>query len=288
VGLADGTAPPSRLKLAIEGGGLSITIHSNYAKNPTLQGHPGAAGAAAVGAAPFYNTPSCGVTPAVLETFSSQGGTPILFDAAGNRLTTATTRQKPDFVAPDAGNDTFLGFKDTGDQSTVAQCANNTSYPNFLGTSAAAPHAAAVAALLMQANSALTAAQIIGAMRSTALPMGSTTPDFNSGYGFIQADAAFAALPAASSTTATTSTGSGGGGGGAIDGFVLLVLAALGLGRLLLQQRRTLRSPHHHGTGDFVVPGLLVAVESDPDEAKTDDHHGEEAAERTNDGRLPV
>jgi hypothetical protein len=234
VGLADGTAPPTRLKLAIEGGGLTITIHSNYAQNPTLQGHPGAAGAAAVGAAPFYNTPGCGVTPAVLETFSSQGGTPILFDTAGNRLTTATTRQKPNFVAPDAGNNTFLGFKDTGDRSTVAQCANNTSYPNFLGTSAAAPHAAAVAALMIQANSALTPAQIIGAMQSTALPMGSTTPDFNSGYGFIQADAAFATLPAASSTTATASTGSGGGGGGAIDGFVLLVLAGLGLGRLVL------------------------------------------------------
>jgi hypothetical protein len=235
VGLADGTAPPTRIKLAIEGGGAPITIHSNFAKNPTLQGHPGAAGAAAVGAAPFYNTPSCGVTPAVLETFSSQGGTPILFDKAGNRLTAPTTRQKPNFVAPDAGNNTFLGFKDTGDKSTVAQCANNTSYPNFLGTSAAAPHAAAIAALMMQANSALTPAQIIGAMQSTALPMGTTTPDFNSGYGFIQADAAFAALPAASSTAPTTTTASsGGGGGGAIDGFVLFVLTGLGLGRLLL------------------------------------------------------
>ena len=195
VGLADGTAPPTRIKLAIEGGGAPITIHSNYAKNPTLQGHPGAAGAAAVGAAPFYNTPSCGVTPAVLETFSSQGGTPILFDTAGNRLTTPTTRQKPNFVAPDAGNNTFLGFKDTGDKSTVAQCANNTSYPNFLGTSAAAPHAAAIAALMMQANSGLTPTQVIGAMQSTALPMGSTTPDFNSGYGFIQADKVLSGLP---------------------------------------------------------------------------------------------
>ena len=40
--------------------------------------------------------------------------------------------------------DTFLGFKDTGDKSTVAQCANNTNVPNFFGTSAAAPHAAAI------------------------------------------------------------------------------------------------------------------------------------------------
>jgi hypothetical protein len=314
VGLADGTAPPTRLKLAIEGGGLPITIHSNYAKNPTLQGHPGAAGAAAVGAAPFYKTPGCGVTPAVLETFSSQGGTPILFDKAGNRLTTATTRQKPNFVAPDAGYNTFLGFDDSSDDaSKVTQCLDNQKFPNFLGTSAAAPHAAAIAALMMQANSALTPAQIIGALQSTALPMGSTTPDFNSGYGFIQADAALPTLPpgaptlsfdktsvtvggtatltwssinvtactasgswtgtqatggtatitapttagtatytltcnnaqgsasgsatltatAASSSTNTASS-SGGGGGGAIDGFVLFVLAGLGLGRLVL------------------------------------------------------
>jgi hypothetical protein len=195
VGLADGTAPPGHIKLAVDGGGLSVVIHGNYGKNPTLQGHPGAAGAAAVGAAAFYDTPSCGVVPAMLETFSSQGGTPILFDTTGTRLTTPTVRHKPDFVAPDAGYDTFLGFKDTGDKSTVAQCADNLNFPNFLGTSAAAPHAAAVAALMMQANSGLTPAQIYGAMQATALPMGSTTPDFNSGYGFIQADKVLSGLP---------------------------------------------------------------------------------------------
>src|SRR5450755_4583807 len=55
-----------------------------------------------------------------------------------------------------------------------------------------------------------------------------------------------------------------------------------------LYQGCALRHAHYHGTGDFVVPGLLVAVENNPDEAKADDHHGEEAAERADDGRLPV
>jgi hypothetical protein len=194
IGLADGTAPPGRVKLAVEGGGLDVTIHSNFATNPTLQGHPGAAGAAAVGAAAFYNTPGCGVMPAKLETFSSQGGGPILFDKTGTRLTTPLVRQKPNFVAPDAGNDTFLGFKDTGDTSAVPQCAQNTNYPNFLGTSAATPHAAAVAALMLQANSTLTPQQIYTAMQSSALPMGTTTPDFMTGYGFIQADTVLSGL----------------------------------------------------------------------------------------------
>jgi Subtilase family len=200
VGLADGTAAPGRVKLAVEGGGLSLTIHSNYGTNPTLQGHPGAAGAAAVGAAAFYNTPSCGTSPAVLETFSSQGGTPILFDTSGTRLATPTMRQKPDFVAPDAGYDTFLGFKDTADGSAVAQCADDLNFPNFLGTSAAAPHAAAVAALMMQANSSVTPTQIYVAMQTSALPMGTTTPNDNSGYGFIQADKVLSGLPPSAPT----------------------------------------------------------------------------------------
>jgi hypothetical protein len=207
IGLADGTAAPGRVKLAVEAGGATVTITPNAnAKNPTVQGHPGAAGAAAVGAAAFYLTPGCGTTPAEKQPYSAQGGSPILFDTTGTRLTTPLVRQKPNFVAPDAGNDTFLGSKITTDASTVAQCANNTNYPNFRGTSAASPHAAAVAALMLQANSNLTPAQIHGALQTSALPMGATTPDFFSGYGFIQADAALATLPPGAPTLKLAST----------------------------------------------------------------------------------
>ena len=76
----------------------------------------------------------------------------------------------------------------------MAQCANNASYPNFFGTSAASPHAAAIAALMLQANSTVTPAQIYAALQTTALPMSTTASDL-SGAGFIQADAALAALP---------------------------------------------------------------------------------------------
>jgi hypothetical protein len=274
VGLADGTQPPGRIKLAVEGGGLNVVIHSNYAKNATIQGHPGAAGAAAVGAAAFYNTPACGVTTAVLENYSSQGGAPILFDTTGARLTNPTLRQKPNFVAPDGGNDTFLGFKDTGDKSSVAQCANNTSYPNFFGTSAAAPHAAAIAALMMQADSMLTPAQIYGALQSSALPMANTSPDANTGYGFIQADTAYssAGLGTPPVTVAVSQQTPKTGGGGAIDWFVVLVLGSLGLVRLL-QQRRTLGRAHYRRTGDFIVPALPVVVDGNPDKAQA--HYSE-------------
>jgi hypothetical protein len=204
VGLAGGTAAPGRIKLGIEDDGIGAAVLSSsaayaYSKNPTVQGHPGANGAAAVGAAAFYKTPACGIAPAVLETFSSVGGTPILFDKSGARLATPTPRQKPNFVAPDRGNNTFFGhiLSSTADQSTVSQCADNQSYPNFAGTSAAAPHAAAAAALMLQANSTLTAPQIYTALQKTALAMGNTPPDYASGYGFIQADVALAALPPA-------------------------------------------------------------------------------------------
>jgi hypothetical protein len=204
VGLADGTAAPGHIKVAVEddGAGSSINAFPGNSAGATLQGHPGAAGAAAVGAAFFYNTPACGETPATLEAFSSEGGAPILFDAAGTRLATPVVRPKPDFVGPDGGNDTFLGFTLASDgitggmlDTTISGCQNNPSYPNFFGTSAATPHVASIAALMLQANPAVTPAQIYQALRNSALPMATPSPNFESGYGFVQAEAAFALMP---------------------------------------------------------------------------------------------
>jgi Subtilase family len=202
VGLAGGTAPPGRIKVAVEDDGAGSTINEFQTNTATIQGHPGAAGAAAVGAAFFFDTPACGSTPAQLETYSSEGGAPILFDTAGTRLTTPVIRQKPDFVGPDGVNDTFLGFTLASDgypdgmlNTSNASCQNDPNHPNFFGTSAATPHAASIAALMLQANPTLTPTQIYQALRSSALPMATPAPNYQSGYGFVQADAAFALLP---------------------------------------------------------------------------------------------
>jgi hypothetical protein len=203
--LVSGTAP-GRVKFILSDDGLGATINSFDTQSPTVQGHPNAAGAVAVGAAMFYQTPACGSSPAVLEPYSSYGGDPILFDSSGAALATPEYRGKPDLVGPDGVNNTFLGFELVNSTSpsppwnpdgvfptSIAQCQNNTQYPNFFGTSAAAPHLAAAAALLWQANPALTATQIATALESTALPMAAGPA--GSGAGFAQIGAALEAIP---------------------------------------------------------------------------------------------
>ena len=71
------------MKFILSDNGLGATIDSFDTQSPSVQGHPNAAGAVAVGAAMYYQTPACGTSPAVLEPYSSYGGDPILFDASG-------------------------------------------------------------------------------------------------------------------------------------------------------------------------------------------------------------
>jgi hypothetical protein len=215
IGLVNGTATPGRVKFVLEDDGAGSVINSPFNTNsPTIQGHPQAATAAAVGAAFYNDTPQCGTSPATLETYSSAGGDPTLFDTSGNRLATPVIRQKPDFVGPDGVNNTMLG--DTlADQkqsitTSIAGCEDNESFPNFFGTSAAAPHAAATAALMLQANPALTPTLIITAMQTSALPMTgdgtSTSYDYDDGHGFVQMAAAFSQIPAGAPTISVSPT----------------------------------------------------------------------------------
>ncbi len=251
---AKGTVAPGRIIVSIEDDGLGSTITSFATNSATIQGHPGAAGAAAVGAAFYFDTPRCGTTPATLEYFSSAGGAPILFDTSGVRLAEPVVRQKPDFVGPDGVNNTFLGFTlasggYTGSngllKTTISECQNDPGYPNFFGTSAATPHAAGIAALMRQANPSVTPAEVYGSLRSSALPMSGATPNFESGYGFIQADTALVvptlaltatSIPLGKSATltwssihATSCTASGGWSGAqAVGGSVVLTPSAAG------------------------------------------------------------
>ncbi len=210
-------ATPGRVKFLLSDDGLGATINSFSTFSPTIQGHPNAIGAVAVAAAMYYETPACGSSPAILEPYSSYGADPILFDANGALLATPVNRGKPDLTAPDAVNDSFLGFQLAKSSNpappwnlngqfptAIAQCQNNTAYPNFFGTSAAAPHAAGAAALLWQANPALAATQVVAALKDTALPMAEGAQ--GAGAGFLQVVAALAAIPVGAPTFSISPT----------------------------------------------------------------------------------
>jgi subtilisin family serine protease len=97
-------------------------------------------------------------------------------------------------VGPDGGSDTFLGQNIGAKTSSVSECVNGTQFPNFQGTSAATPHVAAVAALLLEADPSLTVDQLYTILQQSTLSMG-VSPNV-AGAGFIQADIAATKTPA--------------------------------------------------------------------------------------------
>src|SRR5262249_50165994 len=94
----------------------------------------------------------------------------------GNFLATGgAVRQKPDIAAADGVTTTVPGFAP------------------FFGTSAAAPHAAAIAALLKSYNSSLSRGQVRQVLMGSALDIDGPGFDRNSGAGIVMA---LPALPA--------------------------------------------------------------------------------------------
>jgi hypothetical protein len=103
--------------------------------DPVTFGHNSARGAMGVAAYPFF-------PPFVPESFTSPGPSTIYFDTNNRRFRNPEIRQKPDIAAMDGANTTFFVSDSSTDPDT---------FPNFFGTSAAAPHAAAIAALVLDA-----------------------------------------------------------------------------------------------------------------------------------------
>ena len=103
--------------------------------DPVTYGHNSAAGANGIAAYAFF-------APFVPEAFTSPGPSTIYFDKNNNRHKHPEIRLKPDMAAMDGANNTFFSADTSADPDT---------FPNFFGTSAAAPHAAAVAALVLDA-----------------------------------------------------------------------------------------------------------------------------------------
>lgn len=112
-----------------------------------------------------------------VEWFSSDGPRRIYFDVNGDLLegapvgdvtsTGGLVRQKPDIAAADGVATSAPGFDP------------------FYGTSAAAPHAAAIAALLKQAFPTYTPAQIRSALENSAIDIEAVGHDNDSGAGIV-------------------------------------------------------------------------------------------------------
>jgi len=152
--------PATQVRWILLGNGLSGLGPQEYQSYtaPTTYGHPTAAGANGVAAYSVFR-------PYIPEYYSSPGPVTIFFDKNNNRLATPQVRLKPDVAAADGGNTTFFGSDSSSDPDTVGK--------NFFGTSAAAPHAAAIAGLVLQAHGgpgSVTPAQMRSVLQRSAFP----------------------------------------------------------------------------------------------------------------------
>jgi hypothetical protein len=156
---------------------------------PTIFGHNGASNAISVAAVLFNNS-------SAPEPYSSRGPVTHYFGPVGGaskagELSPPKVIAKPDIAATDCGKTTF--FLATATPGLF----------RFCGTSAAAPHAAAVAALVREANPTLSAAQVRTAITSSARQVGKKFWPDAVGAGLVDAYAAVTkiALPPTVSIT---------------------------------------------------------------------------------------
>ncbi|WP_409463355.1 S8 family serine peptidase [Amycolatopsis sp. GA6-003] len=117
------------------------------------------------------------------ERFTSDGQRHLFYNADGTELTPGNvsstggaTRAKPDITAADGVATSVTGFQP------------------FFGTSAAAPHAAAIAALLLSGKPSATPAEVRTALVSSAIDLGAPGFDAVTGKGVIMAGPALSAL----------------------------------------------------------------------------------------------
>lgn len=112
-----------------------------------------------------------------LERFTSDGPRRIFYNADGSPITPGNysssggeVRQKPDVTGADGVNTSVTGFE------------------IFFGTSAAAPHVAAIAGLVLSGNPGIAPAEVRDALTSTAIDIGAPGVDPRSGHGVVLAD----------------------------------------------------------------------------------------------------
>ena len=189
-------SPRLKFDLLQNGGGVSETEYPESANGdivgPTVFGHTGSPSAISVGAVPV--PPFFSEEP---EPYSSRGPVtyyyqPVRSSSPAKALGSPEVISKPDLAAPDCGVTTFFAFQVSGKW-------------RFCGTSAAAPHAAGIAALMLQRDPHAIPSQVRSALVNSAKPVGSFGPDAV-GAGLANAVGALELTPDANQTGGESST----------------------------------------------------------------------------------
>jgi hypothetical protein len=178
IGTPDASSAGKFLKLWIGGDGL--TSISNPTAGSVVTPQAFAQGVISVGAVNGSDAVGNKIEP-----FSSVGPITVWFP-------TKTTIQAPVLVAPDGINVDAAGTYFAGDLFPDG---------NFYGTSASAPNAGAVAALIHADFPGLTVPQLVSALQKGATQLGASAPDGTFGYGRIDAIGALGTLPAPTMTS---------------------------------------------------------------------------------------
>jgi Subtilase family len=153
---------------------------------PTIYGHAGSAAAISVAAVKYTESPAAPREP---EPYSSRGPVthyfgPVVGTEAAPALASPEVLAKPDITATDCASTTFFARLEAGAW-------------HFCGTSEAAPHAAAVAALMKQTSPLASPAAIVAAMESSATKFTPASPANSAesvGAGLLDAAGALTAL----------------------------------------------------------------------------------------------
>jgi subtilisin family serine protease len=158
---------PNRIKIINFGSSHNPLEHDM--PSSTIGNHAAAKEGVAVAAAPHFNRAP--------ESFTSYGPNTFLFNKDGSRKTTPEIRQTPDITCTDGTNTTFFG----------ENLSDGDNFPNFFGTSAAAPHAAAVAAIIKQVNPNISHKNVLAKMIASAQDIHTAGFDNVTGHGLINA-----------------------------------------------------------------------------------------------------
>jgi hypothetical protein len=180
--------PRLKFMLMEDGAGVSRTEYpkseaAGITVGPTIYGHAGAAAAITLAAVSYTQSASAPVEP---ERYSSRGPVthyfgPVNGTLPASKLAVAELVQKPNVTATDCASTTFFASLRSDGW-------------HFCGTSQAAPHAAAIAALMRQTQPLATPGSILAKLESSATAFTKVSGHPAVGGGLVNAEAAIAAI----------------------------------------------------------------------------------------------